>query len=106
MCRKIRCDRYCANFFGLHGQLNGPEIGLLLGRPRCCFDSSTTTSHRIGARTEEWLKQGSEFPAGPTHVPVSVCVAHASCLSSKGNGDADVLGNEYIHSISASSIHV
>jgi hypothetical protein len=22
MCRKIRCDRYCTNFFGLHGQLN------------------------------------------------------------------------------------
>jgi hypothetical protein len=26
MCRKIRCDRYCANFFGLHGQLNRPNI--------------------------------------------------------------------------------
>jgi hypothetical protein len=25
MCRKIRCDRYCANFFGLHGQLNRPK---------------------------------------------------------------------------------
>jgi hypothetical protein len=24
MCRKIRCDRYCANFFELHGQLNRP----------------------------------------------------------------------------------
>jgi hypothetical protein len=26
MCRKIRCDRYCANFFGFHGQLNRPKI--------------------------------------------------------------------------------
>jgi hypothetical protein len=25
MYRKIRCDGYCANFFGLHGQLNRPK---------------------------------------------------------------------------------
>jgi hypothetical protein len=28
MCRKIRCDGYCANFFGLHGQLNRPYVVL------------------------------------------------------------------------------
>jgi hypothetical protein len=55
MCRKIRCDGYCANFFGLHGQLNRPWIEkVICGGHACTLITAeswqTGANHATGKR--------------------------------------------------------
>jgi hypothetical protein len=65
MCRKIRYDRYCANFFGLHGQLNRPlgyqseaVLTVVRKRERTC---GTTFKSFLGKKLEEISM--AEFPS-------------------------------------------